>query len=70
MIRLKITGKNTHFKKCRTRIVFKNGNGITVERDNVVVRNSTYLTADLNVDTIAQPGQYSFYVETLKKKTG
>ena len=67
VIRLKITGKNTHFKKGRTRIVFKNGNGITVEQDNIVVRNSTYLTADLNVDTIAQPGQYSFYVETLKK---
>ena len=67
VIRMNITGKNTHFKKGQTRIVFKNGNGITVEQDNVVVRNSTYLTADLNVGTIAQPGQYSFYVETLKK---
>ncbi|MBT6296269.1 MAG: MipA/OmpV family protein [Nitrospina sp.] len=67
VIRLNITGKNTHFKKGQTRIVFKNGNGITVEQDNVVVRNSTYLTADLNVGIIAQPGKYSFYVETLKK---
>ena len=67
MIRLNITGKNTHFKNGQTRIVFKNGNGITVEQDNVVVSNSTYLTADLNVGIIAQPGKYSFYVETLKK---
>jgi outer membrane protein len=67
VIRLKITGENTHFKNGRTRIVFKNGNGITVEQDNVVVINSTYLTANLNVGSIAQPGQYSFYVETLKK---
>jgi MipA family protein len=67
VIRLNITGKNTHFKKGQTRIVFKNGNGITVEQDNVVVKNSTYLTADLNVRTIVKPGKYSFYVETLKK---
>ena len=67
VIRLKITGENTHFKNGRTRIVFKNGNGITVEQDNVVVINSTYLTADLNIGKIVQPGQYSFYVETLKK---
>ena len=67
VIRLKITGKNTHFKNDRTRIVFKNGNGITVEQDNVVVTNSTYLTVDLNIGGIVQPGQYSFYVETLKK---
>jgi MipA family protein len=67
VIRMNITGINTHFKKGQTRIVFKNGNGITVEQDNIVVRNSTYLTADLNVGIIAQPGQYSFYVETLKK---
>jgi hypothetical protein len=67
VIRLKITGKNTHFKKDRTRIVFKNGNGITVEQDNVVVINSTYLTADLNFGAMVRTGQYSFYVETLKK---
>ena len=67
VIRLKITGENTHFKNGRTRIVFKNGNGITVEQDNIFVINSTYLTADLNIGGIVQPGQYSFYVETLKK---
>ena len=67
VIRLKITGENTHFKNGRTRIVFKNGNGITVEQDNIFVINSTYLTADLNIGAIVQPGQYSFYVETLKE---
>jgi len=67
VIRLKITGENTHFKNGRTRIVFKNGNGITIEQDNIFVINSTYLTADLNIGGIVQPGQYSFYVETLKK---
>ena len=68
VIRLKITGENTHFKNGRTRIVFKNGNGITVEQDNIFVINSTYLTADLNIGGIVQPGQYSFYVETLKNQ--
>ena len=68
VIRLKITGENTHFKNGRTRIVFKNGNGITVEQDNIFVINSTYLTADLNIEGIVQPGQYSFYVETLKNQ--
>jgi MipA family protein len=67
VIRLKITGKNTHFKKGRTRIVFKNRNGITVNQDNVLVKNSTYLTADVNLGNTAQSGKYSFYVETLKK---
>ena len=67
VIRLKLTGENTHFKKGRTRIVFKNGNGITVDQDNVIVKNSTYLIADVNVGSINKPGHYSFYVETLKK---
>jgi outer membrane protein len=67
LIRLIITGKNTHFKKGRTRIIFKNGNGIKVEQDNILVRNSKYLTADLNLGPIAQSGEYSFYVVTMKK---
>jgi MipA family protein len=67
VIRLKITGKNTHFKKGRTRIVFKNSNGIKVNQDNVLVKNSTYLTANVNLGYAAQAGKYSFYVETLKK---
>ena len=67
VIRLKITGKNTHFKKGRTRIIFKNRNGITVNQDNVFVENSTYLTANVNLSNTVQPGKYSFYVETLKK---
>ena len=67
VIRLKITGKNTHFKKGRTRIIFKNRNGITVNQDNVFVENSTYLTANVNLSNTVQPGKFSFYVETLKK---
>jgi outer membrane scaffolding protein for murein synthesis (MipA/OmpV family) len=67
VIRLKITGKNTHFKKGRTRIIFKNRNGITVNQDNIFVKNSTYLTANVNLSNTVQPGKYSFYVETLKK---
>ncbi|MBT3514698.1 MAG: MipA/OmpV family protein [Nitrospina sp.] len=66
LIHLKITGTNTHFIKGRTRIIFKNGNGIKVDQDNVLVKNSTYLTANLNVSSIAQSRQYSFYVVTLK----
>jgi hypothetical protein len=57
LIHLKITGTNTHFIKGRTRIIFKNGNGIKVDQDNVLVKNSTYLTANLNVSSIAQSRQ-------------
>ena len=67
VLRLKINGKNTHFKKGRTRIVFNNSNGITVNQDNIHVINPTYLTADVNLVNATQPGKYSFYVETLKK---
>ncbi len=66
-IQLKLTGKNTHFKRGLTQVVFRNGKGFSVKPDSVIVKNSSQLTAVINVDTKAKPGKHSFFVRTLSK---